>query len=178
MGPATLAAVRLAVSTMSVVDLSSSWWSKALRRMRIFVGSVIRLLQNLGDDAGADGFAAFADGEAHLLFESDGRVEGDDHLDVVTGHDHLDALGQLDGAGDVGRSHVELGAVVGEKRRVPSAFFLLQHVDLAVELLVRRDGPRLGENLTALDLLFLDASQEAPHVVARLTLVEQLAEHL
>src|SRR5882724_1755602 len=128
MGPATRAPVRLAVSTMSVVDLSSSWWSKALRRMRIFVGSVIRLLQNLGDDAGADGFAAFADGEAHLLFESDGCVEGDDHLDVVTGHDHLDAFGELAGAGDVGGSHVELGPVVGEEGGVSSALFLFQDV--------------------------------------------------
>ena len=31
-------------------------------------------LQDLGDDAGADGLAALADGEAHLLFESDGGV--------------------------------------------------------------------------------------------------------
>src|SRR4029079_6714854 len=40
-GPATLAPVRLAVSTISPADWSRSLWSYALRRMRIF-GVVIR----------------------------------------------------------------------------------------------------------------------------------------
>ena len=35
------------------------------------------LLEDLGDDAGADGAAAFADGEAHLLLERDRRDELD-----------------------------------------------------------------------------------------------------
>src|SRR5262249_51763362 len=151
------APVRFAVSTMSVVDLSSSWWSNALRRMRILVGSVIGgcsggLLEDLGDDAGADGLSAFADGETHLFFEGDGGVEGDGHLDVVARHDHLDAFRQLDGSGDVGGPHVELRAVVGEERGVAAPLFLLQDVDLAVELLVRGDAGGLGEHLAALDL--------------------------
>ena len=35
-GPATRAPVRRTVSTISFTDRSSSWWSYALRRMRIF----------------------------------------------------------------------------------------------------------------------------------------------
>ena len=38
--------------------------------------------------------------------------------------------------------------------------------------------PGLGEHLAALDLLALHASQQAADVVARLPVVEQLAEHL
>ena len=38
--------------------------------------------------------------------------------------------------------------------------------------------PGLGQHLAALDSLFLDAAQQAADVVARLALVEQLAEHL
>src|ERR1700689_4208071 len=99
MGPATRAPVRFAVSTMSLEDLSSNWWSNALRRMRILVVAAIfvlhialvdlrraedgrgrDLLQNLRDDAGADGATAFADSKALLLFECDRGDELDGHL--------------------------------------------------------------------------------------------------
>ena len=38
--------------------------------------------------------------------------------------------------------------------------------------------PGLGQHLAALDVVLLDAAQQAADVVARLALVEQLAEHL
>ena len=38
--------------------------------------------------------------------------------------------------------------------------------------------PGLGQHLAALDLVALDAPQQAADVVARLALVEQLLEHL
>src|SRR5215471_16007453 len=102
-GPATCAPVRFAVSTMSLVDLSRSWWSNALRRIRILVLSgMVRcsLRENLGDHARADGLAALADREPHLLLERDRRDELDVHGDVVARHDHLHALGQVDAARD------------------------------------------------------------------------------
>ena len=43
------------------------------------IGSSPSLLHDLGDDAGADGAAAFADGEAQLLFHGDRH----DQLDVI-----------------------------------------------------------------------------------------------
>ena len=42
---------------------------------------------------------------------------------------------------------------------------------------VRRDGTRLGQHLAALDVFTLGAAQQDAHVVARLALVQQLAEH-
>src|ERR1700755_3210139 len=80
------------------------------------------LLDDLGDDACADGLAALADGEALLLLERDGPDELDRDLHVVTRHHHLDLLGELDRAGHVGRAHVELRAVVREERLVTAAF--------------------------------------------------------
>jgi hypothetical protein len=74
--------------------------------------------------------------------------------------------GSLHGAGDVGGADVELRAVVGEERRVTAALFLLEDVDLALELLVRGDAARLREHLAALDVVLLDAAQEAADVVA------------
>jgi len=43
---------------------------------------------------------------------------------------------------------------------------------------VRRDTARLGQNLTALNVVPLDAAEQTADVVASLTTVEQLFEHL
>src|ERR1035437_5615503 len=43
---------------------------------------------------------------------------------------------------------------------------------------MRLDRARLGEDLTALDVVALDAAQQATHVVAGTAFVEQLLEHL
>src|SRR6185369_4165977 len=101
------------------------------------------LLDDLRDDAGADGLAALADGEAQPLLHRDGGDQRHHHLDVVPRHHHLGALGQLHGARDVGCAEVELRPVVVEERRVAAAFLFTQDVHLALELGVRGDGAGL-----------------------------------
>src|ERR1051326_686451 len=134
------------------------------------------LLNDFGHDPGANRPAALADREAQALVHGDRLDELDLHLDVVAGHDHLDALGELCDPGDVGGTEVELRAVAREERRVAAALLLLEDVDLGLELGVRRDRAGLAEHLAALDLLALGAAQQTADVVARLALVEQLAE--
>src|SRR5688572_6918019 len=136
------------------------------------------LLQNFGDDARADGLAALADGEAQTLLHRDRGDQLDDHLDVVAGHDHLDARRQLHRARHVGRAEVELRTIALEERRVTPALFLRQHVHLGFELRVRLDAARLAQHLTTLHFFALRAAQQYADVVARLPLVQQLAEHL
>src|SRR5882757_7113743 len=136
------------------------------------------LLEDLDDLAGAPGAAALANGEGQALLHGDRLDEIDLHLGVVTGHDHLGALGQLDDAGHVGGAEVELRAVVLEERRVPATLVLAQDVDLGVELGVRGVGARLDDDLAALDVLALDATQQQADVLTGATFVEQLAEHL
>src|SRR5579875_2791529 len=136
------------------------------------------LLDDFGNDSGADRTAALADREPQALVHGDRLDQLDLHLDVVARHDHLRALGQVGNAADVGGAEVELRTVTAEERGVAAALFLLEDVHLSLELRVRRDRARLAENLPALDLLALGAAQEATHVVARLALVEDLLEHL
>src|SRR3954462_3545366 len=136
------------------------------------------LLGDLRDPARADGAAAFANGEAQALLHGDGLDQLDLHLGVVTGHDHLGALGKGHDAGHVRGAEVELRAVVVEERRVPATLVLAQDVDLRLEVGVRRRGAGLDDDLAALDVLALDATQEQTDVLTGLTLVEQLAEHL
>src|SRR6187200_96397 len=136
------------------------------------------LLLDADDGAGADGPATLADGEALADLEGDRGDQLDGHLDVVAGHDHLGPVGQPDGTGDVGRPEVELGPVAVVERGVPAALLLGQDVDLRGELRVRLDRACLGQDLAALDLVALDAPDEAADVVAGDALVEQLLEHL
>src|SRR5690606_17726052 len=120
---------------------------------------------------------AFTDGEAQAFFHGDRVDQLDRDRHVVTGHDHFLAFGQLDRAGHVGGTEVELRAVVVEERRVTATFVLGQHVDLAGEVRVRLDGAGLAQHLAALHVFALGAAQQDTDVVARLALVQQLAEH-
>src|SRR5579859_7469781 len=124
-----------------------------------------RLLRDLGDDAGADGAAALADGEVQALFDRHRLNQLHLHLDVVAGHHHLDALGEADVAGHIGGADVELRPVALEEGRVPAALLLAQDIDLGGEARVRADGARLGQHLPPLHLGALNPPQQAAGVV-------------
>ena len=59
-----------------------------------------------------------------------------------------------------------------------SAFFLRQHVDLALEVGVRRDRTGLGQHHAALHIFLRDTAQQKTGVVACQTFVQLLLEHL
>src|SRR5512135_1442553 len=138
----------------------------------------LALLFDLGHDTRTDGTAAFADGETQTFVHGDRGNQRHLDADVVTRHDHLGPRRQFNAAGDIGGAEIELRTVAVEERGVTTAFVLAQHVDLGAELGVRLDGAGLGQNLAALDLFTLGAAQQDADVVAGLTLVEQLPEHL
>src|ERR1700722_3436710 len=112
-----------------------------------------QLLHDLGDDAGADGLAALADGKAQSVFHRDRADQLHRHLDVVPGHDHLHTRRQLDQPRNISGAEVELRPVALEERRVSSALLLGQHVHLTLEVRVRGDRAGLGQHLTPLDFL-------------------------
>src|SRR5581483_8645639 len=130
-----------------------------------------------GYDARTHGAAALANCETQSGFTRDRRDQLDLHLDVVARHDHLDAFRQLDGTRHVRRAEVELRAIVREERRVASALFFREDVHFGFELLVRLDGARLGEHLTTLDVVAIDAAEQHADVVAGDADVQQFAEH-
>src|SRR5690606_37994142 len=85
--------------------------------------SAHRLLDDLGNHAGANGTAAFANCETQAVFHGDRSDQGDGHLDVVTRHHHLDAFRQLAVTGHVSGTEVELRTVALEERGVTTTFF-------------------------------------------------------
>src|SRR3546814_10419612 len=75
-----------------------------------------RLLEDLGDAAGAHGPATLTDREPQPLIHRDRVDQRHRHVRVVTRHAHLRALRQLDRTRDVRGPEEELGPVVGEER--------------------------------------------------------------
>src|SRR6267378_1033805 len=137
-----------------------------------------RLFQNLRDHTRANRSSTLADGKAQLLFHRDRRDQLDRHLRVIPRHHHLDAGRELHVARNVRRPEVKLWPIPLEERRMPPALFLGQDVNFGLELRVRLDRPRLRQHHPPLDLILLDAAEQEPDVVARLPLIEELAEHL
>src|SRR5581483_7559472 len=91
--------------------------------------SLPSLLDDLGDDAGADRAPALADREPEALIHGDRLDQLDLHVCVVARHHHLLALRELDRPGYVRRPEVELRPVPVEERRVPPALVLGEDVD-------------------------------------------------
>ena len=95
---------------------------------------------DLGNNAGTYGAATLTDSETQAFLDSDRGDQLNVHLNVVARHAHLSAFRQGDNTGNVGGTEVELGTVVVEERSMTAALFLLQHVNLTVELGVRMNG--------------------------------------
>src|SRR5205807_2211870 len=96
-------------------------------------------VQNFAHATGADGFAAFANGEANRLFHRDRGNQLDLNGHVVTRHHHFDAIWQLDRPGHVGGAEIKLRPIISEERGMSAAFLLAQDVYFRLEFLVRLD---------------------------------------
>src|SRR5699024_5531081 len=65
-----------------------------------------------------------------------------------------------------------------EEGSVTTAFFLGQDVDLSLELGVGMDRAGLSQNLATLDLGTINTTQQSADVIASLSEVQRLTEHL
>src|SRR5438874_1749266 len=86
------------------------------------------LIQNFAHATGANGFAAFANGEANRLFHRDGGNQLDLNGDVIARHDHFDAIWQLDRPGHISGAEIKLRPVIGKEWGVTAAFLFAQDV--------------------------------------------------
>ena len=135
------------------------------------------LNQNLADGTRAHGAAAFANGEAQTLIHGDRRNQFHNQLHVVARHHHFGPFRHLGHSRHVRGAEVELRPVALEERSVTSAFFFRKYVNFALELLVSLDRTRLRDDLSAFDVVFIDAAQQQTNVIARPAFIEQLLEH-
>src|SRR4029079_15717938 len=90
-----------------------------------------QLLDDLRNDTRAHGAAALADPKPQSLFPRDRLDQRHRHPDVVPGHHHLGPRRKLAAPRHVRRPEVELRTVPREERRMTTALFLAQDVNLA-----------------------------------------------
>src|SRR5262249_58390149 len=167
------------------MELESAHLTKCKKRMtnlggRISPAPVVapRSLHDPRDDAGTHGLVALANGKAGLLLHRDRLIELDRELGIVTGHDHIEAVAEGDGAGHVRGAEVELRAIVAEEGRGAPTFLLRQHVDFRPEPAVRRHAARVREHLAARHPIPADSAEPAADVLARLADAEDLPVRL
>src|SRR5262249_25784201 len=145
-GPATRAPVRLAVSTISVADWSSTLESYAFNRIRIFSFSIFQQgsgpqkmvhgpcsmvhflyspsSNNLRYGSSADCTTTFANGESQSFLQCHRRDQFNRQAHVVSRHHHFYAFRQFRRPRHIRCPEIELRPVPFEERRVASAFFL------------------------------------------------------
>ena len=128
--------------------------------------------------SGTNCTSTFADSELKTFVEGYRSDELNVDLNVIAWHNHLDSLWKGDLTGNIEGTDEELRTIVVVEWSVTSTLFLLEDVDLSLEVLVRSDGAWLGDNLTSLNLFLVDTTEEKTYIVSGLTLIEELAEHL
>ena len=138
----------------------------------------VELLYDLDNLAGTYGTSTFADGELETFVKGYRSDELNIDLDVVAWHNHLDSFRKADLTGNVKSTDEELRTILVVEWSVTSTLFLLEDVDLSLEVLVRSDGTRLGDDFATLNFLLVDTAEEKTYIVSGLTLIEELAEHL
>src|SRR4051812_29350710 len=154
-------------------------WSNALSRMRMLCAMVsVSSLQDLGDAAGADSTTTLTNRETQTLIHRDRLAQLHRHRHIVTRHHHLRTLRQLHRPRHISRTEKELRTIIVEERLMTPTLVLVQHIHLTLEIRMRRNTARLTQHLTTLNIFFLRATQQRTNVVPRLTLIQQLTEHL
>src|SRR5437870_4572683 len=89
--------------------------------------------ENAGHDAAADGQTAFAHREAEVLVQSHRLLKRDLHRGGVPGHEHFDALGELERSRHARRPEVEIRLVALEDGRTPTSFLLAEQIEVRLE---------------------------------------------
>ena len=122
--------------------------------------------------------ATLTDSELETLSHSNWSDQSNVDSYVVTRHYHLNSLWQLNLTSYVHCTEVELRTILVVEWSVTATFFLLEDVDLSLEVSVWSYRTWLAENHTTLNLVLIDTTEEKTNVITSLTLIEELTEHL
>jgi hypothetical protein len=139
------------------------------------------LLHDASNQASGHSPATLTDVEALALLNGNRLVDLADHLDVVTGHDHLAILGALGpgkSGGLVSSTDEQLGLVVVTETSVATTLLLGQDVHGAEDLLVGLGGARSSDDHATEDILTLDTTEKQTRVVTSAGLGARLLEGL
>ncbi len=136
------------------------------------------IVKNLSDLTRPHRTATFADSETQTNVQSYSVDQVYSDLYVITRHHHFNTFGKSDFTGAVHSAEIELGTILITERSMTTTLLFLQYIDRSLELLVRLNLTRMAKHHTALNLILIDTAEEQTYVIASLTFVKNLTEHL
>jgi len=137
-----------------------------------------RRLENLGDLTRTYGAATLTDSELETLSHSNWGNQSNVDGYVIARHYHFNTFWEHNLTSNVHGAEIELWTIVVVEWSVTATLFLLEDVDLSLEVVVRSNAVGLAEHHTTLNLVLVNATEEKTNVVTSLALIEELAEHL
>ena len=96
---------------------------------------------------------------------------------MVAGHNHFNAVGEFDGAGNVRGTEIELRTITVNERGVTAAFIFRQDVNLSGEFGVGMNRAGFCENLSSFDFFTVDTAEKSTDVIACVCVIEKFTEH-
>src|SRR5690554_3410600 len=141
----------------------------------LFMDSLVQDFRHL---TGSDRTSAFPDCESQTFFHSDRIDQFNLQTYVVTRHNHLYAIRQCNVTSYVSCSEIKLWSVSVEERLVSSSFFFTQYVHLTFEMFVWFYRTRLTNNLSTLDIFFVNTPEQQTGVITSFSPIQNFTEHL
>src|SRR5574344_50930 len=118
-----------------------------------------KLFQNLGYLTCSNCTSTFADCETKTLVDCYRVDKFYCNCNIIARHYHLYTLRKSNLTGYIECTDKELWTIFVMERSVASALFFLQYIDFGLEFLMRSNCARPCNNLTSLDIFFIDTAK-------------------
>lgn len=137
---------------------------------------ILFIRKALGNDSGSNGFSSFSKGELLSNFHSEREIKSELSLAVITSHSHLIFSQDVNLDTGISSSHEQLWSVTIWEWFFTTSFFFSEDIEVAFHISENLLGSWLGDDLTSLDIVSSDTSQEETDIVSSFTVVEGLLE--
>ncbi len=130
------------------------------------------LLHDFWDNSGTYCAPTFTDSKACSLVKSNWRSECNNHLDVITWHNHFYSCWKFYRSSYISCTNVELWFVALEEWSMTSTFFFSQNINFTFEFSMRFDWTWFADYLSANDFFTFNTAEKETYVVTSLTLIK------
>lgn len=137
---------------------------------------VFFIRETLGDDTSSNSFSSFSESKLLSNLHGEREVESKLGLDVITSHSHLIVSQNVDLNTGVSGSHEELWSITVWEWFFTTSFLFGEDIEVTLHISENLLGSWLRDDLSSLDVISADTSQEETNVISSLTVVEGLFE--
>jgi hypothetical protein len=148
------------------------------KKSRVRITIKVILFHDFADNTGTYRTTALTNGKPQADIHGDRGNKLCTYGNIVARHYHFHPVRQGYYTGNIRGPEVKLGTIAVEKRSMTATLVFAKNIALGFEVGMRGDGTRLGQNLSALNLITLHTAKQSADIVAGLAFIEKLSEHL